>query len=443
MGEDIKKQLTTVAKEIFSQDQSDEIRQIILSTLLNYDDIMRIKSGNIQSGNFKSGSLGWQILSTGHAEFQNVNIGFTQISIDSTQNINAAIESVNSVGGGVVFLKSGSYVLNENIYLYSNIKLVGQSAGNTFIDFGGQAYGIIGIGTNIYTTGTISAVSNNATLTGSGTTWTSAMVGRTVLINENAYIIIAVHSPTELVIDAGFSGTTASGYTYWIANPIDSAYIDDLTITNSSGNGIELQYSTNIYMNKVYINSCNIGLYCANSLFLTINDGSSSYCTIGTSFLNVVGYTLISYYVFSNTGDGIVLNGGGNSTIFNWSSTNNGGRGIVLTSTKKLMLNSFTVESNVGHNFEFVSGNYQCQINSGVSSSSSGDGFKFTATTDQFILSGCNINGNTGYGINIAASTDDNNIILGNILLTNTAGQLTNSGTGTKIKSNIGVADGA
>jgi hypothetical protein len=48
-----------------------QIRDLILATLTGYDDIMRVKSGQIESGNFVSGSSGWQLNSQGNLEANN------------------------------------------------------------------------------------------------------------------------------------------------------------------------------------------------------------------------------------------------------------------------------------------------------------------------------------------------------------------------------------
>jgi len=42
----------------FTPNQKKEIHHLIVSTLENYDKLMRVKSGNIQSGNFSSGISG-------------------------------------------------------------------------------------------------------------------------------------------------------------------------------------------------------------------------------------------------------------------------------------------------------------------------------------------------------------------------------------------------
>lgn len=64
-----------------------------------------------------------------------------------------------------------------------------------------------------YTTGNISAVTNGeTTVTGSGTTWTSGMVGRYLQIDNGFwYEIESVESATSLTLARGYDGATISG----------------------------------------------------------------------------------------------------------------------------------------------------------------------------------------------------------------------------------------
>lgn len=79
-----------------------------------------------------------------------------------------------------------------------------------------------------YTTGTVSVTQNTATLTGSGTTWTSDMVGRYFFLTDslgqssgNWYRISAFVSSTELTLETYFEESTVSGSTYIIGQSPD------------------------------------------------------------------------------------------------------------------------------------------------------------------------------------------------------------------------------
>src|SRR3990172_4616784 len=69
-----------------------------------------------------------------------------------------------------------------------------------------------------YETGTVTATNGSKTITGSGTTFTAAMVGRKIRVeDENAYYRIAAFvSTTEVTLEAAYQGTRQSGADYSI-----------------------------------------------------------------------------------------------------------------------------------------------------------------------------------------------------------------------------------
>lgn len=69
-----------------------------------------------------------------------------------------------------------------------------------------------------YTTGTATFTLDSATVTGSGTTWTAAMVGRKIALTQGGtyYRITAFASTTSITIADTYAGATASGSAYTI-----------------------------------------------------------------------------------------------------------------------------------------------------------------------------------------------------------------------------------
>lgn len=69
-----------------------------------------------------------------------------------------------------------------------------------------------------YETGTLTVTNGSPTITGSGTTFTSAMVGRKIRISgENAYYRIKTYtSPTVLVLETNYDGTSDADATFTI-----------------------------------------------------------------------------------------------------------------------------------------------------------------------------------------------------------------------------------
>lgn len=74
---------------------------------------------------------------------------------------------------------------------------------------------------DIYSTGTVTLTLNSATVAGSGTTWTSAMVGRQLKVNGYVFTIVTVPGTTSMTIDQVWLANTTASNTYSIV----SAYI--------------------------------------------------------------------------------------------------------------------------------------------------------------------------------------------------------------------------
>jgi hypothetical protein len=83
----------------------------------------------------------------------------------------------------------------------------------------------------VYGTGTVTVTINSRTVTGSGTTWTSAMVGRKFLGPDSIYYkIAAVASTTSLTLTEPYQSSTAAGGVYQIWKDEYPLYPDAFSI---------------------------------------------------------------------------------------------------------------------------------------------------------------------------------------------------------------------
>jgi hypothetical protein len=67
-----------------------------------------------------------------------------------------------------------------------------------------------------YSTGTVTMTNSSAIVAGSGTAWTSTLIGQQLKVNGLVFTITAVGSTTSLTIDQSWYGSTTSGLTYII-----------------------------------------------------------------------------------------------------------------------------------------------------------------------------------------------------------------------------------
>jgi len=103
-------------------------------------------------------------------------------------------------------------IFNKQIELYP----IPSSSGNTITVF--MKKKVKNIGQADYTTGTITATNGSATITGSGTTFTSGMVGRFLKVDDDGewYEIDSFSSTTSITLKTKYQGTTVSGASYTI-----------------------------------------------------------------------------------------------------------------------------------------------------------------------------------------------------------------------------------
>lgn len=360
------------------------------------------------------------------------------------ESIQKAIDAAKALGGGTVFLKNGTYNIKSSISVYSNITITGESQDGVILDFGSADRQVKAIGTDAYTTGTIAINGGSNTVTGSGTTFTSSMVGQFIIVSGSWYEITAFGSTTSLTIDGPYIGDDLTGEVYAIATLITNVEISKLTVQNSTSatGAVYFQYCDNFYLDKFISLDNTRGLGLDSCGVPTLSNMSVFACGTGIVISDAGSLTLDSFVVADTTaGDNLSLTRVHDSTANNFALLNASADGLSLTSCNDIAFFSYSINGNGGQGVEFVSGNKRIQMNSGTCLDNVSDGIKLTASTDYCTIALTVLRTNGGYGINIAASTCDNNIILGNQFDSNTTAATNNSGTGTLIRSNIGQAD--
>lgn len=232
-----------------------------------------------------------------------------------------------------------------------------------------------------------------------------------ITLYSNIYLIGLVRD--LCIID--FSNT-AKGI---VASAVTGSLVENLVVRNSSTNAIEYTGGFNIVrMNYVAVEDSTVGFSFDNGTSLNINDCGTDSCGRGIVINNVVQYA-INYPIITGT------------------TTNDG---IKITATDIGEINGGSIENCGQDGIHFDDCDFST-INNVLIRASGRDGVRLNASSSGNILRGMNLLSNTGYGINIANVNNSGNIIGMNIFVSNTAGAVNDSGTGTLIRSNIGVAD--
>lgn len=391
----------------------------------------------LRSSNFVSGEKGWNIDNNGNAEFNDgtfrgtFNIGGTNITIDNTKDIQTYLDIISTAGGGTLFLQPGTYTLTSDILIPSGVTLQGVSRDGVIIDCN-ASYAVKIVGSNTYSTGTVTINNGATSLVGSGTTWTSAMVGRYVLLDGLWYEITAFTDTTHITIST-YQGDNLSGSTYVLATVNFSTIIQNLTVTGATGSGIVVQYAQECQLNNLVVYDNGTGIEMDYVVFPKL-EVTSNENGVNLNMSYVEGFYIdYSEFNFSTTGAGIIMANTRNATLFNSSINDNTGDGLNLTTCSKIAFISFDISGNGGQGVEMVSGCNDNQFTDGVLDGNTSDGFKMTATSDRNILVAMSVKNSGGYGINIAASTCDNNQIIAPAFDNNSSGTISDSGTSTTI----------
>lgn len=396
-----------------------------------------LKKGDFFSKNFRTRRSGWRLREDGTIEARQgvfsgtFNIGGTQVTINSSDDIQEALDNVESEGGGTVFLQNGTYTLTSNVLVPSGVTLQGVSRDGVIIDCN-TSYAVKIIGTNVYSTGTVTLNNGDTTVVGVGTTWTAGMVGRFILLDGLWYEITARTDNTHITITT-YHGINLSGSAYVLADTNFTGILQNLTIQNATGSGVVVQYAMESQLNNLFITSCGTGIemdYVTYPKIEVTSNGNG--VNLDMNFVEgfIIDFSDLSQ---STTGAGIIMTNTRNSTFFNSSNNDNFADGMNLTTCSKIAFISFDISGNGGQGVEFVSGCDDNQFTDGVMDGNTSDGIKLTATSDRNTLVAVTVSNNGGYGINIAASTCDNNQIIAPAFLTNSSGNINDLGTNTTV----------
>lgn len=431
-----------VAKELSLPDVPQE-PYVAPSALQTIGASTYLTQGKLNSAKYVSSTQGWSLDSEGGATHYDITVGTRTVVVTDAGQIQSAIDKLHDDGGGVVALKNATYLMTDNITLYSNVYLYGENRDRTIIDFQDNTKGVVIKGSGAYSTGTVSVSSAGTTVTGSGTSWSSNVtVGQEILLGGTWYPVTAVGSDTSITIGLNYAGTALSGASYVVATTISDVNIKNLYIENANV-AIDTRYGKDVILDNIIGVTSVTGFQSKDSANGEMRDVRAVACSAGFNFDNAhttIFYTIASFDAAS--GNGITAANSTDLAFIYTEILGSSGDGMNLTSCSNVAI-SATIQANGGQGIEFVSGNDSVTINDSAVQGNASDGIKLTATSDNCLISNSSITGNGGYGVNIAASTCDNTRITSNIFNTNSSGNSSDSGTGTLFRGNIGVNDNA
>jgi len=330
---------------------------------------------------------------------------FASVVADSPEGIQATIDHLHSLGGGVVHLKSGTYPMSSNITLYSNIELNGEDDDTSIIDFNNTTYylSILGEAGNYKRN---VRLKNLQIRNGRNTTYGALRLD---------YAEDCDFSHVYFKDNANLGASTGLDcYIY------DSQRIDFSNIRMSGEyDGFYLESSGECHFNKIRTSTVKHDVFEINScertwvtrLYCYENDHYGFYVRGGSIF------THIENCIFDvSKNRAVYALSSGNIHI-----TDNDFFGDGPDSAGELILLSTSSDNTVRGNF--IVGN-------------NGDAIK-VISGDHNDISHNEVGWAGGYGVNISNAASDKNRVLGNALSSCSSGAINNAGTDSEVAHNI------
>lgn len=360
------------------------------------------------------------------------------------ETIQEAIDYVNLLGGGRVFIKSGTYALTDHIVMYSNVHLEGESRDSVILDFNSnnKYFKVLG-DVDIAPSGTISVTTDDATVTGAGSDFANeAEAGDYILINDAWYKIDSITDATHLELEGTYRGEAQAGLAYAFMSPLVGIKVENLTIresgaiysaqfyaiVNSTVKNIMLRNNTSTGVRFTFLSDCSV-----TDIYSMYNGqiGIHIQATQSTYFLGLSS--------LSNNNDGIQIDGNllRDVKLVACNSSHNSGHGFDLGGLARINLMGCNAVGNDGNGFDLPAVGYSALTNC-EAESNGGHGISLTITSNRNRIVACKSTNNGDDGIYIAVGAIKN-IVTNNVVTGNTNEQIDDDAPDT-IKDNNQVA---
>lgn len=376
-----------------------------------------------------------RITMTGDATFNSIDLGTYQRVVNTTENIQDAIDDLTSTGG-IVFLTAGIHTPLTDIVIPSNVELRGQGIETTFIYFTIAGTRIEIVGTAGYNTGTITVNNGSTTVEGAGgTAWVANLSSAMeIKLGDYWYGISSITDNDTLELDSDYVGANLAGQTYSTRTPVRNSILRDFTVFGSTLEGIYADYTYNLLIDHVIttLNGGN-GITIKNSnydlldIVYSVSNGGdgiemtdNDHCVVSSAGLACL----------SNVAYGIYQDNSNNVQTGQLEIKGNGSGGLYFTDCNNCMTGAWQVHYNTGIGVEIIDCN-RTQFTTVSSENNTSDGVKFTSGDINCALTDSILFNNGGYGVNIADSTSEKIILSANTYKTNTSGAFKDSGTDT------------
>lgn len=271
-------------------------------------------------------------------------------------SIREAFES----GAKSVFVKAGVYTESGHIVIPDGGILFGEVPGGVFINFAGQPYSLICDGWQTSpmnqnplaaSTGTISVTHGTNVVTGTGTNFTSFSPGNFITLGDKFYMIIAIASDANLLVDANYQGNTlVDDATFKIRRIFSGNQVRNMIVFGSGSTGVIFRGVRNGSIECVCTRNCYNGYLFDDDQDLSVTSiVAMSSANDGITFKNSNSIACTILNASNSNASGIVIEDCKNIIVNGIGSENNGQCGFKATGTTGVSLYGSILKNNVSH----------------------------------------------------------------------------------------------
>lgn len=226
-----------------------------------------------------------------------------------------------------------------------------------------------------------------------------------------------------------------------LVTTVDSVFLQGFTIQNSSTDLIRVQYAFNFGGYDVLSKNGLSGISLDTVDTFNWSVGFVDTCGTGMIMSNMTGMTVQNTFLTNITsGGGYIVDTCTNSIIFNSSLDGVVGNGYDCANSTNFGVEQVSILNVTGIGFKLDTCSESFSVSQGLIQICSGDGM-FLTNSSQMQITTMQFSNNGGYGVNVSDVGCVDNLFLGNSFFTNTTANFHDLGSGTLIRSNIGVAD--
>jgi parallel beta-helix repeat protein len=342
--------------------------------------------------------------------------GLTTLDGDQVQ-LNSAISAVNATGGGTVFLMEGTYVLDDEVSLLSNVKIIG-SGQTTILTFPNGLNSGVSLVLLEDKTASVSGVEvRNLKLNGNGANVTAALEHTGIKFDDGTATNFGIKVDNITAVGFQEYGVNLWGGTN---NFVTNSTFDGENLSSSNlGITIWSSYSTvsgnTISRVGLGISESSTETYnnISNNRITDLNGGTYSAIDAGGDFTVVSGNII----ELNTNAEGISARGINQSIIGN--TITGGDYGINTVNATSPTISTNTINSSIDG--IFINNTDRGTISGNVISNTTDNGIEIVGGSDDWVVDGNAVSNSAGYGIYLGNSNINRTLVSNNNLYNNGA----------------------